>query len=695
MNDLDTRLAIDPERRRRLTAALASAGVALALVLPVAGDAVGSAGTPASAPVAASPQAGAAAPVAEKPKKCAKAKKAKKKRKCAKAQQVAAPAAPAATGSPGAGGAPAPAPAAAAWTARPAEYDAAVTTRDIPIRMDDGVVLRGDLQQPAGADGKPVATPLPVIVTITAYNKSLTTGGGSVLAGADPAYLVKRGYAQLTVDARGTGSSQGQWGAFSAREGKDAGAVVEWAASQPWSNGSVGMTGPSYMGISQIFAAAHQPKGLKAIFPQVPAADVYRDVVASGGQIDVGFIPLWLGLVTATGVIPPAYGLQEPQAGLKMALDHILGATTFTLPLAVQAVLGGEPAYDGPFYRERSPIEVIDEVKVPTFLIGGEFDLFQRGTPLLFERLQQRGVPTKLIFGPWDHLQGSAGAEVGKAGYGSLAELQLRWFDHWIGGRDGQLDQIAPLTYYEQGSGAWVRKGKWIDDDLSARTWQLSGSAAAGGRAGALTSGTPSAGTAVVPAIPLTGLCTRSANQWTAGVPAMLLKDLPCFKDNRLNDLGGVTFDTAPLDADVRFQGPLNARLHVSTPTGDGMLSVAVEDVAPDGTVTRLSGGWQTIAHRALDQGRSRYLDGELLQAHHPFTRAAKTRLPAGQVAPVDVEIFPTGAVIAKGHRLRIAVQAFDVPHLLSTVPDLLTHLAPITLHTGPQHPSQLTMAVR
>ena len=165
-----------------------------------------------------------------------------------------------------------------------------------------------------------------MIVTITAYNKSvLSAGAGAVLAGADPAYLVKRGYAQLTVDARGTGSSPGQWAAFSAREGKDAGAVIEWAASRGWSNGKVGMTGPSYMGISQLFAAARQPKGLKAIFPQVPAADVYRDVVATGGQIDVGFIPLWLGLVTATGVIPPTYGAQEPANGFSMLTDHLQG----------------------------------------------------------------------------------------------------------------------------------------------------------------------------------------------------------------------------------------------------------------------------------------------------------------------------------------------------------------------------------
>ena len=125
--------------------------------------------------------------------------------------------------------------------------------------MSDGVKLRADLTLPANADGTPIGAKVPVVVTITAYNKTVIAGGfGGTLAGADPAYLVKRGYAQLTVDARGTGSSEGQWNAFDAREDKDAAEVMSWAHRQPWSNGSTAMSGPSYMGISQIFAAAHQ-----------------------------------------------------------------------------------------------------------------------------------------------------------------------------------------------------------------------------------------------------------------------------------------------------------------------------------------------------------------------------------------------------------------------------------------------------
>lgn len=584
---------------------------------------------------------------------------------------------------------------ASGWKPRKARYDGATTRTDLKITMDDGVVLRADLTRPT-KDGNPVRRRLPVIITITAYNKSVIASGGG-LGGADPSYLVARGYQQLTVDARGTGASEGVWGAFSQREGKDATAIVDWASRQKWSDGTSGMTGPSYMGISQIFAAAGHPRGLKAIFPQVPGADVYRDVVASGGQIDVGFIPLWLGLVTGTGLVPPAYGVSEPDHGFQWLLDSVMTASTFTAPLLVGALLGGDPAYDGAFYEHRSPINVIDKVTVPTFLISGEYDLFQRGTPLLFEHLQHNGVPTRIITGPWDHLEGSSGAEVGEAGYGDLAELQLRWFDHYVKGRADQalLKDIKPYTYYEQGTGRWVRRGAYVARDLGATTYRLSGSAAVGGRNGALVRRHAKAATSTLPAVPVTGLCTRSANQWTAGVFNAVYADNPCFTDNSFNDNGGVTFQTRRMKRKLRVQGPINVRLFTSTPTGDGMYSVAISDVAPDGTVSRLTGGWQVVAHRKLARKKSRYLDGELIQAYHPFTKAAKAPLKSGKVAPVDVEIFPTGAAIKPGHRLRVSIQAFDVPHLLSPVPDLPGQLAPLTIHASKRYPSAVTLPTR
>jgi putative CocE/NonD family hydrolase len=586
------------------------------------------------------------------------------------------------------------APARAGWKPRPAVYPGTVTQKDLAIPMSDGTVLRGDLVLPAKADGTAVGRRLPVIVTITAYNKSSGSVSGG-LTGSAPNYLVQRGYAHLTVDARGTGSSEGSWAAFSRREDRDAGEIVEWAHSRkrPWSNGRIGMNGPSYLGISQIFAAGARPKGLKAIFPQVPAADVYRDVVASGGQVDVGFIPLWLGLVTGTGIIPPAVTATDPQSGFGALIDHLGAAATFTLPLLLDAVTGGDSAYDGKFYRDRSPSRVINRVQVPTFLVGGEFDIFQRGTPLLFENLQKRGVPTKMIIGPWDHLEGSSGADIGKAGYGTLDELQLRWFDRYVRGiKDPGLDKdIPPVTYYEQGSGRWTKAQRWIGKQR-AESFRLSGAATAGGGHGLLTRGRAADGTAYVPPVPVSGLCTRSTNQWTAGLPEAALADLPCFQDNAANDQTGIVYETKPLAEATRLRGPINARLYTSSVSGDGMLSVSVSDVAPDGTVSRLTGGWQVVSQRALDKQRTRYLDGRVLQPFHPFTRASKNPLASEEIAPVDVEVFPTAAKIAKGHRLRIAIQSFDVPHLLPTVPDLPSTLTGLTIHSSATYPSVLTI---
>ena len=581
---------------------------------------------------------------------------------------------------------------ASGWSPRPEDYAEMVTEKDVKIRMSDGVVLRADVERPADASGAAVETPLPVLVTITAYNKTVLATGGGGLAGSDPSYLVKRGFVNVIVDARGTGSSRGRWNAFGARENQDAGEIMTWAHEQPWSDGDTGMTGPSYMGISQLFAASAKPAGLKAIFPQVPAADVYRDVVASGGQLDVGFMPFWLGLVTATGLLPPSFTGSDPLSAIGILTDHLIAAGTFTSPLLLTAALGGDPAYDGPFYAERSPIRIIDRVDVPTFFIGGEYDLFQRGTPLLFERLRKRGVPTKMIIGPWDHLQASSGTVVGDAGYGTLGELQLRWFDHWLKGTpDPSLDSDIPnLTYFDQGPDSWRTSSDWITDQ-QATSFRLSGSATHAEPA-SLTTGTAHDGVSDVLPIPDAGLCTRSTDQWTTGLLRQLDPTNPCLKNNEPNDKLGVVFETEPVTEPVRIQGPINARIFASSNSGEGMLSVAVEDVAPDGTVSRLTGGWQVLSHRALDESQTRRLDGKIIQPYHPFTRATQKKLARGEVAPIDVEVFPTAATIRPGHRLRLAVQAFDVPHLLPSAVAALGHLTVMKVHTSDQYPSELTL---
>lgn len=577
------------------------------------------------------------------------------------------------------------------WEPRPEEYPSTVVETDLEIPTSDGTVLLADLKRPVDADGKVVEGPLPVVVTITAYSKTVIgSPSGATLGGAAPDFLVQRGYLQLTVDARGTGGSGGTWQVFGEREQLDAKEIVEWAAQQPWSDGSVAMTGPSYMGISQLFAAGLQPEGLKAIFPQVPTAEVYRDIVASGGQLDTGFMPLWLGLVNLTGLVPST----SPQA-VENLLTHLVGNGASSIQLLLEAALGGPQAYDGEFYESRSTItNSVPNIDVPTFLIGGEYDLFQRGTPLVYQALRERGVPVKMILGPWDHLQGSNGQGVPDAGLGTLSELQLRWFDHYVKGLpDPALDSDLPsFSYYELGSGEWQYRDSYLSDQ-SAASFKLSGSSTTlGGATGQLTQGEVVAGSSQILPIPVAGLCSRSTSQWTAGVLNLIGAWEACNQNAALNDATGVVYETAPLTSDLSILGPINARLYTSSTTGDGMLSVSVSRVTPDGVVDRLTGGWQVISLAELDESRSVTLDGEIIQPWHPFTTESRRVLEPGEIVPVDVEVFPTGAVVNEGERLRISVQSFDTPHLLSPLTNLAGQLGVITIHNDAEHPSRLTL---
>ncbi|EFQ84132.1 hydrolase CocE/NonD family protein [Aeromicrobium marinum DSM 15272] len=581
------------------------------------------------------------------------------------------------------------------WVPRAEDHPSTATTADVRVPMSDGVSLLADVVRPVDADGQVVTTPLPVIVTITAYSKTvLGSPSGATLGGADPKKLVKRGYVQVTVDARGTGSSPDVWQVFGEREQLDAAEVVEWAAAQPWSNGSVGMSGPSYMGISQLFAAGQQPEGLKAIFPQVPGGEVYRDIVASGGQLNSAFMPLWLGLVNLTGLVPPSSGTVPPEETFRTYVSRLSQGVPGSAELLGGAILGGETAHDGPFYEERSTLlQAVPTVEVPTFLVGGHYDVFQRGTPLIFQELDQRGVDVKMVLGPWDHLEASAGRGLEDAGYGTLGELQLRWFDHHVKGLpDPTLDSDIPdFTYFELGSQQWKQRDGYLTDQ-TAEVFRLSGTSTPLLGGGELTQGPVADGTSTLLPIPVAGLCSRSTRQWTAGVTGLLLPANPCDTDNRLNDLTGAVFETPPMTEDLPLLGPINTRLHVSSTSGDGLLAVSVSRVDAGGRVERLTGGWQVISLGELDEQRSVRIDGEIVQPWHPFTAESRRTLEPGEIAPIDVEVFPTGAVIPAGDRLRVSVQSFDVPHLLSPLPQLLSSLAVTTIHTGVQHPSQVTL---
>ena len=177
---------------------------------------------------------------------------------------------------------------------------------DVPIPMDDGIVLRADLFRPDD-EGKH-----PVILSYGAFGKGLAFQEGNksawermiaafpeVAKGStcryqvwevvDPEKWVPDGYACLRIDARGAGRSPGFLDPWSPRETQDIYQSIEWAAAQPWCNGKVGMNGISYFASNQWYVAQHRPPHLAAICVWEGAADWYREFARHGG-IYCGFL---------------------------------------------------------------------------------------------------------------------------------------------------------------------------------------------------------------------------------------------------------------------------------------------------------------------------------------------------------------------------------------------------------------------
>ena len=166
--------------------------------------------------------------------------------------------------------------------------------RDVAVTMRDGVTIYTDVLRPPGVED------LPTLVAWSPYGKQdpgwlLTqipgragipvdaVSGLQKWEGPDPAYWCAHGYAVVNPDARGTNASEGDiqfWGDGEARDVED---LLAWIGEQGWSNGRVGLSGNSWLAVSQWYAAARRPPQLAAIAPWEGEVDFYRDFAVRGG----------------------------------------------------------------------------------------------------------------------------------------------------------------------------------------------------------------------------------------------------------------------------------------------------------------------------------------------------------------------------------------------------------------------------
>jgi uncharacterized protein len=608
------------------------------------------------------------------------------------------------------------------WKPEKAIYGTA-SINDIAVKGAGGTTIRVNEIYPTTASGKPAHGPFPVLLTMTPYGKgqggSSTPGSasspsaGAATGGADN-YLAQRGYIEVVEDVRGTGDSRGSWGIFDPVQQQDAIHVLNWAAHLPHSDGRVGTYGPSYLGIDQLLLAGavgpHSP--LKATFPMVSGNDLYRDTSFMGGLLDFEFSEAYLGLTAGTNTSNPITDTLSDPAMLSdlaaVEADHVNGLATYHAAVTANVLRGGDEAYDQAYWQARNPQNVIQRVvanHIPAYLVGGEFDIFQRGEPTnyaAFQNAWDHRSPTapmrpgqrttgryQLIDGPWEHLNGSS---VG------VDPLELEWFDTWLKHeRTGMAHTPTPLHYYDLGTGRFTETTTYPFTGARPARMYL-------GAGGELTTRRPqlSSTSDTIAWSPSGAVCNRPVDQWSMGgisIPAHSAGLLaPCADDNQQSQPGPwtVSYTSAPFARPEAVAGPVTATVYASSTTSETELVAELEDVTPSGASYPLTEGALLGSFRALDRERSWRAGGAMLMPYHPYTKASSRPVAPGRVTEYQIEIFPTLATIARGDRLRLTLSTSDSPHL-TPLPEQLPKLAGgiYTIERTKAAPSALTLELR
>jgi hypothetical protein len=582
---------------------------------------------------------------------------------------------------------------AAPWTPQPAIY-AVGMNKDLPVIAKDGTVLRADVYFPTQkAAGVVAKGPFPVLLQQTPYGKG-NIGGAAALADTDIAYLVERGFIVVISDVRGTGDSGGTFGLLDPIQQSDGATLVNWAAHLAHSDGKVGLFGESYMGINQFLTVAGLPNNspVKAIFPEVAANDIYKDIVTQGGIADIEFPTAYLGLVSALDALNP---LENPSAAtLGLELSHAASITSYDVPITLAIAAGGDAAYDQSYWAQRNPANVLAKVvadHIPAFLVGGWNDLFQRGELLNYVGLQnlwagraQSAAMTatqpitpryQLLMGPWEHTTTGLGL--------NMARIQVEWFDTWLLGENTPLAHTAdPLHFAELNSQGSSNTDSWLD----ASRWPMPAATptkyyfGAGPSAshplslndGMLTTTPPTVTTAgdLVASLPVSSPCNLQSGQWGAGLIRVLAGSDPCEQNDSTFALGGLTYTTAPFSQDQVLGGPIDASLFATSTTPETQLVATIEAVSPSGQSLPFTSGSLAGSFRALDQGTWLGTNHAVLKPDHPYTAASRRPVTPGQVTRYDIEVFPTFALIPKGWRLRVTITTADTPHELLALPN-------------------------
>jgi predicted acyl esterase len=526
---------------------------------------------------------------------------------------------------------PAAAPAATA-PAAPAPLEIFTTTRD-------GVKLAANVFLPEGKG------PWPVILTRTPYLKD-----GRMFSQAAAAHFTKAGYAFVVQDVRGKGHSQGFYEAFvpDIEDGYD---TVEDIAKQPWSNGRIGITGGSAMGITSNLAAIAAPPHLKAAYVIVAPNETFTTSFLGGVPKEKDTV----GWMKQQGVSDEV--IARAEAG------------------SIRSV----------FTDRAGPGEALKYVKIPIWNIGGWYDIFNTGTVQNFEYLQNHGAAgargnQRLTMGPFGHgpLSGNL-AYPGEDRLGATGAQDIRWFDYWLKGTDNGVMDEPPVDVFmmaaaEKGAASpknrHIKAANWPIDYRQTRYYLTPDLG--------LTSSAPSKEGEKVsyrfdPANPVPTLGGSNLTFERGPMDQRPIKDRQDY----------LRFQTPVLDKDVVIAGPVSVELYGATDGPDTDFEAKLVDVYPD--------GYEALV---LDAPiRARYRAGRMPDDVKMMTPGAPEKL--------TIDLWNTALTFEKGHRIALHITSsnwprFEVNHNNGEAPGehLKPRVATNTVYFDKGHPSALVLPI-
>ena len=523
--------------------------------------------------------------------------------------------------------------------------------RNVEMTARDGVVLRADVYRPD------TSGPVPAIAMRTPYDKTYTARTSQYLPVLT---AVDAGYAVVVQDIRGRFASEGEWDlvhlhAANIDDGYD---CIEWIASQPWCTGKVGMMGGSYVGVTQLAAAASKAPSLRAIAPWLLGMAPDRAMAHSlplesmtvgwmaGLAVDLLMKKMATGEADATDFQTLVEAMVDPAStSAVLPLDGLLNLRTPGMPSYAEV--------DEMLRHVNAQIEgTLATFEVPALWCYGWYD--NAGGAEQFVEMRKTAArelaraDTRMIIGPWTHnyalnFVGSYGlGAMGDAAGGGVPQSHLKFFGRHL--RDEDTD-IPVVRYFVLGANVWKQADDWPIPGTEARSLYLRSGGGANSAAGdgTLRADPPPTGEAAdtydynpLDPVPSWGFRVMYTGGSTVNGP---------YEQTRVETRPDVLVYTAPpLTEPLEIVGDVALRLFVAATTTDTDIVAKLCVVDRFGVSTNIADGFL----------RLRYREGW----------KTTTSLTPGEPVEVAVELGPTGYRLEPGECLRVQVTSSAFPHL-------------------------------